>query len=202
MHLSDVLVIGPAGPLVPRPVRIRLGWLVAGASVSVLAAAFGALVLTRPTPPSMSVEFLLARVVPDRKVAVPRRPVQVVSHPNGAVILLDGREVGRTPVTVDAAPGDVLTLRRDGFLDTFVTGASSSLDIGLWRTQPEARRVRPPVPGAAITSADFLPDGRVGLAVQVSPNSERQAWAYDPAGARLERLGRAAAPGALPSSVR
>jgi len=201
MHLADVVVIGPAGPLFPRPVRIRLGWLVAGASLLMLAAAFGALVLTRPVPTSIPMEFLLARVAPDRKVVVPRRPVQVVSHPTGAVILLDGREVGRTPATVDAAPADVLTLRRDGFLDTFVAATSVSTDIVLWRTQPDARRVRPPVPGAAITSANFLPDGRVALAVQVSPHGERQAWAYDPASASLERLGRAAAPGALPSSV-
>jgi hypothetical protein len=50
-------------------------------------------------------------------------------------------------------------------------------------------------------SADFLPDGRVALAVQVPPTGERQAWAYDPVTAAMERLGHAAAPGALPSSV-
>jgi hypothetical protein len=165
----------------------------------VLAAAFGALVLTRPIPTSIPMEFLRARVAPDRKVAVPRRQVRVVSQPTGAV-LLEGREVGRTPAMVDAAPADVLTRRRDNFLDTFVTAGSISLDIGLWRMQPETRRVRPPVPDAANTSADFLPDGRVALAVQVSLTANANLGPTTPS-ARLERLGHAAAPGALPSSV-
>ena len=65
--------------------------------------------------------------------------------------------------------------------------------------------MRPPVPGAAIRSADFLPDGRVALAIEVPPTAERQPWAYDPASARLDRLGNAAAPGAsalLPAAKR
>jgi dipeptidyl aminopeptidase/acylaminoacyl peptidase len=41
----------------------------------------------------------------------------------------------------------------------------------------------------------------VALAVEVPPTGERQPWAYDPVGARLDRLGSAAAPGALPSAV-
>jgi hypothetical protein len=63
------------------------------------------------------------------------------------------------------------------------------------------RPVRPPVPGAAIRSAGFLPDGRVALAVEVPPTGERQPWAYDPATARLERLGHGVAPGTLPGVV-
>jgi hypothetical protein len=47
-------------------------------------------------------------------------------------------------------------------------------------------------------SADFLPDGRVALGIQVPPTGERQPWAYDPKAARTDRLGRADAPGALP----
>jgi hypothetical protein len=52
-----------------------------------------------------------------------------------------------------------------------------------------------------ITSADFLPDGRVALAIQVPPTGERQPWAYDPEAARTDRLGHAEAPGALPNAV-
>jgi len=102
---------------------------------------------------------------------------------------------------MNVSPGDLLVLRRQGFLDAFVRVSGPNLDVPLWRSQPKVRLVRPPVPGAAIRSADFLPDGRVALAIEVPPTGEKQPWAYDPTSARLERLGNAAAPGALPSAV-
>jgi hypothetical protein len=73
------------------------------------------------------------------------------------------------------------------------------VDVQLWRARPDVRVVRPPLPGAVIRSANFLPDGRVSLDIEVPPSGERQAWAYDPVGARLHRLGSAATPGTLPS---
>ena len=66
--------------------------------------------------------------------------------------------------------------------------------------QPDLRTIRPP-PGVLITSADFLTDDRVVLAVDVRLTCEREDWAYDPIAASVERLGHAAAPGALPSSA-
>jgi hypothetical protein len=96
----------------------------------------------------------------------------------------------------------MLVLRQDGFLDTFVSVRAPSVDVVLWRAQPDVRHVRPPMPGTSIASADFLPDGRVALSVEVPPAGERQAWAYDPGAAQAVRLGRVATPGAaLPSWV-
>ncbi|HEY1333206.1 MAG TPA: hypothetical protein VGF31_03045, partial [Myxococcaceae bacterium] len=96
----------------------------------------------------------------------------------------------------------MLVLRQDGFLDTFVSVRAPSVDVVLWRAQPDVRHVRPPMPGTSIALADFLPDGRVALSVEVPPVGERQAWAYDPVAARAVRLGRVATPGAaLPSWV-
>src|SRR5207245_10057796 len=88
-----------------------------------------------------------------------------------------------------------------GYLVAFTRASGPTLEVQLWRSEPEVHLVRPPMPGAAIRSADFLPDGRVALAIEVPPTGEKQPWAYDPASARLNRLGNAAAPQALPSAV-
>jgi hypothetical protein len=60
--------------------------------------------------------------------------------------------------------------------------------------------VRSPLPGSAITDLKVLADGRLGLAVAslVGPN-ERQAWIFDPAQARLQRIGPAVREGTPPA---
>jgi PEGA domain len=205
MRSADVLVIGPLEPLLPRPVRVRLGLAVAGAvglvCAGLLAALFWALYL-RLLP--VSLPESLTAMLPDwapRRDSTTAAPVQVTSSPAGAKVFLGSRELGATPAIVTVSRTDMLVLRRDGFLDAFLRASGPNIDVALWRAQPESRLVRPPVPGDAIRSADFLPDGRVALAVEVPPTGERQPCAYDPVGARLDRLGSAATPGTLPSAV-
>lgn len=202
MHPADVLVIGPLGPLVPRPVRVRLGLAAAGV-LGLLTAA--ALLLTWRVgwlPTGLPTPFVptLPQLAPGGD-APTNVTVVVASQPSGATILAGGRELGRTPAAVSIATGEALVLRRDGFLDAVAVASGPRVEVALWRAQPDTQLVRPPVPGARVSSADFLPDGRVALAVEVPPNGERQPWAYDPVRARLERLGQAPAPGALPSAV-
>jgi PEGA domain len=48
-------------------------------------------------------------------------PLLVVSQPSGAEILVDNRELGRTPGTVDVTRESTLVLRKDGFLDPCVS---------------------------------------------------------------------------------
>ena len=204
MHRADIVLIGPLGPLLPHVWRIRLWPLVAGVAlvcVSVLAGlAFALRAGMLPDPLSAALMTALPQQTMEH-AAGSATPIQLTSRPTGATILLRNRELGHTPASVSAAPGDLLTLRRDGFLDAFVRASSLSLEVPLWHAQPDVRLVRPPVPGASIRSADFLPDGRVALAIEVPPTGERQAWAYDPTDARLDRLGHADAPGALPIAV-
>lgn len=210
MHRADVLVIGPLDPLLPRPVRVRLSVAVAVAITMILLCAvliLAATVTLQTTllPMSSSVFASVGGVLPLTTPGHDPRPydvsVQVVSRPAGATVLLNNRELGRTPATVSVAREDLLVLRRDGFLDAFVRASGPSLEVPLWRAQPDVRLLRPPVPGVSIRSADFLTDGRVAFAVEVPPNRERQAWAYDPAAARADRLGRVDVPGAAPSGV-
>jgi hypothetical protein len=202
MHLSDTLVFGPLGPLLPQPVRVRLVALLVGlvGGLAILTLAGIVLVLGPAALPASARSLLPGWASPAEHNATTQQ-ILVSSNPAGAVVLIGGRELGRTPATVSTFPGLILTLRRAGFLDAFVASGAPSADVTLWRAEPEVRLVRPPLPGASITSADFLPDGRVALAIQVPPTGERQAWAYDPKAARTDRLGRADAPGALPNAV-
>jgi hypothetical protein len=128
--------------------------------------------------------------------------VFVDSRPVGATILLDNHQLGNTPAKVNVSRDGLLTLRLAGFLDAFMRANATNVEVALWQAQPDVRVVRPPVPGAAIRSAMFLPDGSVSLAIEVLPTGERQAWAYDATAARMNRLGQAGAPGGvLPSAV-
>jgi hypothetical protein len=207
MHPGDVLVFGPVPPLLRRSVRlsVRALLLASGGLAIALLLLVGMVLVGWPYAlrnPMASVAASGPASKPDDKVSVVGRPVEVLSEPAGASVWLDNRLLGRTPATVVVPTTDaLLTLRFDGFADAFVRASGSTLDASLWRAQPVVRWLRPPVPGAAIRSAEFLPDGRVALAIDVPPGGERQPWAYDPIGAHLERLGHAPTPGTLPSTV-
>ena len=205
MHPRDVLVIGPVGPLLRRPVRMPVGALLvtgSGLVLSFLVTGLTLILWPAALPNALSsVVGLVPRLRDRGAVDVPGLPVWVDSEPAGASVWIDGRQIGQTPATISVAADQLLILRRDGFLDAVARATGSRLDVPLWRARPAVRPVRPPVPGAAIRSAGFLPDGRVALAVEVPATGERQPWAYDPANARLERLGHGVAPGTLAGVV-
>ncbi|MBV9327216.1 MAG: hypothetical protein JO352_25990 [Chloroflexi bacterium] len=197
MHRSDVVLIGPLEPLLPNPLRVPLPVAMASAVILLCVGISAAILTLLPT-----VESALWTIAPSADSHSGDVSVLVVSRPAGASVLLNHGELGQTPASISASPDDLLLLQRDGFLDAFVPARGPSLDIPLWHKQPDVRQVRPPVPGASITSADFLPDGRVALSVEFPPNAAREAWAYDPVAARAARLGEVETPGAAaPSAV-
>src|SRR5438874_1258872 len=157
MHLSDTLVFGPLHPLLPRAVRLRVVALLVGlvGGLGILTLAGLVLVLGPATLPA-SARSLLPGWAPPAEANATTQQILVRSNPAGAAVLLGGRELGRTPATVSTFPGSILTLRRAGFLEAFVAVGAPSADVTLWRAEPEVRLVRPPLPGASITSADFL----------------------------------------------
>jgi hypothetical protein len=119
-------------------------------------------------------------------------PLRVTSTPSGATALLNGRDQGQTPLTLTVRPGEhELVLQRSGMLDErrrlTVGPDGTSVHGQLWRRAPHLSRIRPAFPGAVITGADFLRDGRVALAVSLPPAGERQLWLRDPDGG-LERV--------------
>src|SRR5437867_10253477 len=163
MHLSDTLVFGPLHPLLPRPVRVRLVALLVGLGILTLA---GVVLVLGPAHLPASTRSLVPGWASPAEPNATTQQIRVSSNPAGAAVLTGGRELGRTPTTVSTLPGLILTLRRAGFLDAFVAVGAPSADVTLWRAEPEMRLVRPPLPGASIASADFLPDGRVALGIQ------------------------------------
>ena len=147
MHLSDTLVFGPLHPLLPQPVRVRLGALLVGlvAGLGILTFAGLVLVLGPAALPASARWLLLGWAWPAEPDATTQR-IRVSSNPAGAAVLMDGRELGRTPATVSTPPGLILTLRRAGFLDAFVSAGAANADITLWQSEPEVRLVRAAAP--------------------------------------------------------
>ena len=72
---------------------------------------------------------------------------------------------------------------------TEVDSAGTRLQIGLWRAHPSVAYLKPPLPGAALSDARFLADGRLALELTLL-DRERQAWTLDPdAHFATQRLG-------------
>lgn len=124
----------------------------------------------------------------------PSATLDVQTVPDGATVDLDGRVRGLTPAQLALPPGGHhVTLRRDGYADasydvTLSGGQTTSLVTDLWLQSPEVDELRPPFPGAAVASADFLRDGRVVLTVTVGTDGDRQAWLVDGRGGS-QRIG-------------
>src|SRR5262245_30508029 len=114
--------------------------------------------------------------------------LRVDSAPPAATVRVDGHDRGLTPMAVPLVPGQhELRLSRPGYADALQRvslshGETASLTAELWSDTPTARRLRPTLPGAAVSDAVFLADGRVALTVSVPPAGERQVWLLDAGG--------------------
>jgi hypothetical protein len=178
--LVVVAIAGPAG----------VAWLVAGGDASsVVAAAL----------PPRSAGSLTASQRSGAAPAAGGVPLRVASQPADARVLVDGHDLGTTPLTTAVPPGPhSVTVRRSGTLDATrdldVPTQGTALDVALWRAQPTAVKLRPAYPGATIADARFLNDGRVAIVLQLPANGGavsgqaalREAWLLDPASGRLD----------------
>src|SRR5262249_27442905 len=126
LHSDTVVVVGPLPPLVPRAFRFRLRAAASAAVAAGLCLAMFAASVLALEPNSMrgcglaALGKVLASVIPDARSDTGTIPVLFVSRPADATTLLDDRELGHTPTQILVAPGAVLRLRLDGFLDDFV----------------------------------------------------------------------------------
>ncbi len=147
-------------------------WLTAGSVLTLL--------VRHPASPAAPVE--------------PVAPLVVISSPAGASVLVDGHSQGAAPATValPLGPHQVVIQGADAIpelRDIQLATDGASLTVPLWRAHPLVHTLKPALPGAAITDATFLDDGRVGLTISL-PGDERQAWSLDPAHHfAVERLG-------------
>jgi len=147
-----------------------------------------------------------------------RVPLRVASQPADARVLVDGHDLGATPLATAVATGPhSVTVRRNGTLDATcdldVPAQGAALDVALWRAQPTAVKLRPAYPGATIADAQFLTDGRIALVLQLPATGDpvsgqaalREAWVLDPAAGRLDPFApsiRAAAVAVSPDGAR
>jgi len=135
-----------------------------------------------------------ARPVPAADPLPLTAPLEITSIPSGADVAIDGQPRGVTPATLAVVPGrhDVVIDAQDAIDQTRtldVDSAGASLDVGLWRAHPSVTYLKPPLPGAMLSDAVFLTDGRLALQVAL-PDGERQAWTLDPkAHLATQRLG-------------
>jgi PEGA domain len=131
--------------------------------------------------------------------------LRVTSAPAGVTVLVDGQRRGRTPLYVAVAPGEHhLTFQGSRVMVTTanalgVARETTNVQAILWQRNPAVQQLRPPFPGAGITNAGFLADGRVTLTVALPPGTERQVWERRGDGG-LQHLGPTAAHGALAPS--
>lgn len=133
--------------------------------------------------------------------------LNVTSAPDNATVLVDGRERGKTPVSVAVAKGPHTLLLTHPIAVDAERQLSISRDVPvnvtMFERRPHAVQLKPAYPGASINDARFLDDGRVtltmglpGEAADISHSGTgilNEAWIYDPASELL-------APFATPSS--
>ena len=158
-----------------RPSRGELLSLV-GAAILVGSAASWVSTTSQPAP------------APPEEPPPETAPLGISSAPPGADLLVDSQPHGTTPATLAVLPGrhEVVVQARSaiqGHRVVEVEPGGSSLDLSLWRARPTVTYLKPPLPGAMLTDAGFLADGRLALQVAL-PDGERQAWTLDPDGPR------------------
>jgi PEGA domain len=112
-------------------------------------------------------------------------PLEITSWPDGADLSIDGQPRGTTPATVAVVPGrhDVVLQAQDAIAETRIVDVDahgSSLALSVWRAHPSVTYLKPPLPGAQLSDATFVSDGRLVLQASL-PDGERQAWTLDPA---------------------
>jgi hypothetical protein len=165
------------------PVGVWGGWVLAGGA----------------DPTAISLPDWLALVSePTPAVGANRVPLRITTEPDQASVSLDGHERGKTPLTLVVSPGPHrLLLKHPDAIDEqrqlTVTG-DLNLDVSLWSLRPTAVQLRPAYPGASISDAAFLTDGRLSLSMALPGQTANpdvgmlESWIFDPDTGSLKPL--------------
>jgi hypothetical protein len=118
----------------------------------------------------------------------------ITSAPEGASVAVDGRERGKTPLSVKLARGQhILGLTHPSAVEDErqldVTG-DMHVNVAMFEQRPDALQLKPVYPGATVNGAAFLDDGRLavtmGLPSQTGnsggsqPETLSEPWILDP----------------------
>ena len=126
-----------------------------------------------------------------------RATLQVTSQPDGATVLVDGRQKGRTPLLLAVSKTThILLVKHPEAVDEqrqVTVSTDMNVSVNMWRRRPDAVQLRPTYPGASISDAAFLADGRLALSMALPAQTGgltggvlREAWIFDPASGRLQ----------------
>ena len=138
---STTLSSAAGASLRAPPSRARRRWLTAGVAITTVAAGIAVYLAASAGPSANSAASSAAKVEEPRPVYV---QLTLESDPSGAVVLVDGKQVGTTPLTervVAGSPGRVYTIRRNGYED--VTAALDTARDGSRRVS--LHKLPPPV---------------------------------------------------------
>jgi PEGA domain/WD40-like Beta Propeller Repeat len=149
-----------------------------------------------------------AAAMPGDETDVGLAVLQVTSTPEHARVLVDGRDRGKTPLVVHVAAGPhQVALNHPDTLDDareiqVAEAGTTAANFRLWRRNPSAVRLRPPYPGAVISDAVFLTDGRIAITAAVPGGAAtgatppiRELWLLDVISGQLSRFAVADAAG-------
>src|SRR5207237_9603545 len=100
-----------------------------------------------------SADELIGQVEPAAVESSSGAPVHVDSSPAGAQVHIEGHNYGKTPMDVRLSPGEQrLSLQHPDALDDeqtlHVAETGATVDVGMWRRQPDVMALRPVYPGA------------------------------------------------------
>ena len=125
--------------------------------------------------------------------------VEVTSQPDNATVFLDGHERGKTPLSLKVVKGlHTLRLTNPAAIDDerkLSVSGKTHVSVSMLLRRPEAMLLKPAYPGANISRATFLADGRVAMTMAVpslsaNGNGRRvnEAWILDPATGKLDPI--------------
>jgi hypothetical protein len=169
------IVLAAAG-LLGASLTALAGWTVSGGEIAVAAG----------VPDWLPVSTASAAADPSRTARL-----DVASEPEGATIVIDGHERGKTPLSTVVASGQhTLMLTNPASIDDerqITVSVDMQVRVSMWLRRPDAMQLKPAYPGASISNASFLADGRLSLSMAVpvaggnaANRPLAEAWILDP----------------------
>jgi len=175
------------------PLWSRFRWIGLAIAAVICAAAVGCggWVLAGGDPPIAELpEWVGLSADSTRTGASGRVWLEVTSRPNKATVFVDGHEKGKTPLSlaVSKATHTLVLKHPDAADDQRKVNVSTDMrvSVSMWRRRPDAVQLKPPYPGATISDAGFLGDGRLALSMAIPAQTgglggsvSREAWIFD-----------------------
>jgi PEGA domain len=178
----------------------RLRWIGLAIAAIICAAAFGCggwVLAGGNTPIDVVPEWLGLNTDWSPADTSGRAWLEVTSRPDKATVYVDGHQKGKTPLSLAVSEAThTLVLKHPDAVDdqhTVHVSTDTHVNASMWRRRPDAVQLKPPYPGATISDAGFLADGRLALSIALpvltgglGGNVLREAWIFDPASGSLE----------------